>query len=193
VAVIGSQIKNDLFFGVSPLGRQILINGSSYTIVGVLKNQSGLGTTSANDAVMIPYTTAISSLGISTVNRVDVYMSNPDKSGDIIAEIDNILNKAFNYHENAFSVYNMQDMVDTLGNITGMMTLLLTGIASISLIVGGIGIMNMMLVSVTERTREIGIRKALGAEPSNIQLQFLIESIFLSLFGGVIGMVLGCL
>lgn len=193
VAVIGSEIERDMFFGVQPLGEKLLINGSSYTIVGVLKEQSGLSTTSTNDAVLIPYTAAMSNLGISTVASVEVYMADSDKSDEIISSINDVLNQAFNYHDNTFNVYNMQDIINTLGNITGMMSLLLAGIASISLIVGGIGIMNMMLVSVTERTAEIGLRKALGAEPSRIQLQFLIESIFISLFGGIIGMFFGLL
>jgi len=193
VTVIGSHIEHDMFFGVQPLGKKLLINGSSFTVVGVLKAQSGLSTASTNDAVLIPYTTAMSDLGISTVASVEVYMSDPGKSDEIISSISDVLNQAFNYHDNTFNVYNMQDIINTLGSITGMMSLLLAGIASISLIVGGIGIMNMMLVSVTERTTEIGLRKALGAEPSRIQLQFLIESIFISLFGGVIGIIFGLL
>ncbi|HEX2945273.1 MAG TPA: ABC transporter permease [Clostridia bacterium] len=193
VAVIGSQIERDMFFGIQPIGRQLLVNGETYTIIGVLKAQSGFSTTSTNDAVLIPYTAAMSDLGVSTISSVEVYMSEPARSDEIISSINNVLNQAFNYHDNTFKVYNMQDIISALGNITGMMSLLLAGIASISLIVGGIGIMNMMLVSVTERTTEIGLRKALGAEPSRIQLQFLMESIFISLFGGIIGMVLGLL
>lgn len=191
VAVIGSQIANDMFFGIQPLGRQIMINGCSYTIVGVLKAQTGFSMGSTNDEVLIPYTSAMKTLGSRSITSVDIYMSDSTKSNEIITSIDNVLNEAFNYHDNAFSVFNMQDMISTIGSITGMMSLLLAGIASISLIVGGIGIMNMMLVSVTERTTEIGLRKALGAEPSRIQLQFLIESIFISLVGGIIGMILG--
>ncbi len=191
VAVIGSQIANDMFFGIQPLGRQIMINGCSYTIVGVLKAQTGFSMGSTNDEVLIPYTSAMKTLGSRSITSVDIYMSDSTKSDEIITSIDNVLNEAFNYHDNAFSVFNMQDMISTIGSITGMMSLLLAGIASISLIVGGIGIMNMMLVSVTERTTEIGLRKALGAEPSRIQLQFLIESIFISLVGGIIGMILG--
>lgn len=193
VAVIGSEIERDMFYGVRPLGEKLLINGSSYTIVGVLREQSGLSTTSTNDAVLIPYTAAMSNLGIGTVASVEVYMADSGRADEIISSINDVLNQAFNYHDNTFKVYNMQDIINTLGDITGMMSLLLAGIASISLIVGGIGIMNMMLVSVTERTAEIGLRKALGAEPSRIQLQFLIESIFISLFGGIVGMFFGLL
>jgi putative ABC transport system permease protein len=191
VAVIGSQIATDMFFGQQPLGRQIIINGMSYTVIGVLKAQTGFSVSSTNDAVLVPYTSAMKTLGSRSITSVDIYMSDSTKSADIITSIKSVLNQAFNYHANAFSVFNMQDMISTIGNITGMMSLLLAGIASISLIVGGIGIMNMMLVSVTERTTEIGLRKALGAEPSRIQLQFLIESIVISLIGGIIGMALG--
>ena len=193
VAVIGSELAQDLFFGEDPLGRSILINGSSYTVGGLLKAQSGFSMDSTNDAVLIPYTAAMKTLGVRSITSVDIYMADSTKSNEIITSINNVLNEAFNYHDDSFSVFNMQDMISTINNITGMMSLLLAGIASISLIVGGIGIMNMMLVSVTERTTEIGLRKALGAEPSRIQLQFLIESIFISLFGGAIGMVIGLL
>lgn len=193
VAVIGSDLAEDLFFGSQPLGQKIVIDGESYTIVGVLAPQSGFSTDSTNDTVLIPYTSAMRTLGVSSITSVDVFMADPSKSDAIISGINTVLNQAFNYHDDSFSVFNMQDMISTIGNITGMMSMMLAGIAAISLIVGGIGIMNMMLVSVTERTTEIGLRKALGAEPSRIQLQFLIESIFISLFGGVIGMVLGLL
>lgn len=191
VVVIGSELASKVFFGEQPIGKNIVINGNHYTVVGILKPQSGFSMNSTNNAVLIPYTTAMRTLGIRNITSVDVYMKDSTKSDQIISSIKNILNQAFNYHDNSYSVFNMQDMISTIGNITGMMSLLLAGIAGISLVVGGIGIMNMMLVSVTERTTEIGLRKALGAEPSRIQLQFLIESIFISLFGGLIGMVLG--
>lgn len=191
VAIIGSDIAKELFFGINPVGKTIKINSIDYTIVGMLKATTGFSLGTTNDMVLVPYTSAMSTLGIRTIMSVSIYMSDSTKSDSIISDIKNILNQAFNYHNDSFNVTNMQDMLNTLGNITGMLSLLLAGIASISLIVGGIGIMNMMLVSVTERTTEIGLRKALGAEPSRIQLQFIIESIFLSLIGGIIGLLLG--
>lgn len=191
VVIIGSDIVKDLFYGVDPEGKQIVVNGITYTVVGILKPSSGFSMGSTNNAVLIPYTAAMKTLGIRNISSVEVQMEDSSKSDIIISKIENVLNEAFNYRDNAFSIFNMQDMLDTMGNITGMMSLLLAGIASISLIVGGIGIMNMMLVSVTERTTEIGLRKALGAEPSRIQLQFLIEAVFLSMFGGIIGMLVG--
>ncbi len=193
VAVIGSDLAKELFFGREPIGQQILIKGNTVTIVGVLKATSGSMIGSTNNTVIMPYTSSLKTLGIGYITSVDVYMSDRSKSDVIINDLSTILNSAFNYHENSFSVFNMQNIIDVIGNITGILTFLLAGIASISLLVGGIGIMNMMLVSVTERTTEIGLRKALGAEPAQIQLQFLIESIFISLFGGVLGLGIGIL
>ncbi|MEN8907415.1 MAG: ABC transporter permease [Clostridiales bacterium] len=191
VAVVGSEIAKEFFLGENPIGKEILIKNRTYTIIGLLKPTSGFAMGSTNDVVMIPYTSAMKSLGIGSITSVDAYMDNPEESDTIMESLNGVLSESFNYREDAFSVFNMQDMLDTVSNITGMMSLLLAGIASISLLVGGIGIMNMMLVSVTERTSEIGLRKALGAEPGSIQMQFLIESIVLCLFGGAIGFLLG--
>lgn len=193
VAVIGSDLVNELFFGSEPIGQEVLINGYTTTIVGTLKSTSGSIMGSTNNLVILPYTTSMKTLGVRNITNVDLYMSDANKSESIINDVNTILNAAFNYRENSFSVFNMQNMIDAIGNITGLLTLLLAGIASISLLVGGIGIMNMMLVSVSERTTEIGLRKALGAEPIHIQLQFLIESIFISLFGGGLGLIIGVL
>lgn len=193
IAVIGSDLVKELFFGVEPIGQKLLINGNTVTIVGVLKATSGSIMGPSNNILILPYTSAMKTLGVRNITNVDVYMSDANKSEVIISDVTTILNSAFNYRENTFSVLNMQNIIDVIGNITGILTLLLAGIASISLLVGGIGIMNMMLVSVTERTTEIGLRKALGAEPAQIQLQFLIESIFISLFGGILGLIIGVL
>ncbi|WP_088228694.1 ABC transporter permease [Desulfosporosinus sp. FKB] len=193
VAVLGSDLVKDFFFGINPLGQKILINGNTFTIVGVLKASSSTIAGSTNKLAMIPYTTAMKTLEIGYIKSVDVYMSDSSKSVAITNDLTTVLNTAFNYYKDSFNVINMQNIINMIGNITGMMALLLAGIASISLLVGGIGIMNMMLVSVTERTTEIGLRKALGAEPAQIQLQFLIESIFISLFGGILGLLLGIL
>jgi len=193
VAVIGSEIAKSLFLGENPIGKELIIKDRTYTVVGLMKPSSGFSMGSTNDVVIIPYTSAMKSLGIGSITSVDAYMSNSKKSDKIIDSINGVLSEAFNYRKDSFNVFNMQEMLNTMSDITGMMSLLLAGIASISLLVGGIGIMNMMLVSVTERTSEIGLRKALGAEPGRIQLQFLIESIVLSLFGGIIGLVIGIL
>jgi putative ABC transport system permease protein len=193
VAVIGEDIINGLFFGVNPLGKKIMINGTTFKIIGTLSESSGFSITSNNDTVVIPYTTALRSLGIKNVTNLDVYLSNTKIADDTVIDIKGVLNRAFNYNDDAYSVFNMGDMIESFQTMMAMMSLLLAGIAAISLVVGGIGIMNMMLVSITERTTEIGLRKALGATPGRIQLQFIIEAIFLSLIGGFIGLLLGSL
>ena len=193
VAIIGKDINEELFFGKDPIGEDILINGFTFKVVGVLNPSSEFSFTSSNKTIIIPYTTSMKVLGNRNINNVDVYMDDNGKSDIIIDDLKQALNQAFNYKDDAYFIFNMEDIISTIGDITGMMSLLLAGIASISLVVGGIGIMNMMLVSVTERTSEIGLRKALGAEPQSIQLQFIIESIFLSVFGGILGLGLGML
>lgn len=193
VAIIGSDVVQELFFGVNPVGKELMIHGTTYTIIGTLSPSSGFSMSSNNMAVIIPYTTALRSLGVKTFATVDVYLSDTSIADDTVNEIKGVLNLAFNYKDNAYSIFNMGDMITSFQSMMSMMSLLLAGIAAISLLVGGIGIMNMMLVSITERTTEIGLRKALGATPKRIQLQFIIESIFLSLIGGFIGLLLGSL
>ncbi len=191
VAVIGDDIVKKLYYGVNPVGKSLRINGTTYTIIGTLAASNGFSMNSNNDAVIIPYTTALRSLGVKNVTSLDVYLNDTSIADDTVIDIKGVLNAAFNYDEDAYTVFNMGDMIESFQTMMGMMSMLLAGIAAISLVVGGIGIMNMMLVSITERTKEIGLRKALGATPGRIQLQFIIESIFLSLIGGIIGLVLG--
>lgn len=191
VAVIGNDIVMELFYGVNPIGKQLVINGMSYTVIGTLAVSNGFSMNSNNDVVIIPYTTALGSLGVRNVASLDVYLKDTKLADETVISIKGVLNQAFNYKEDAYSVFNMGDMIESFQTMMSIMSMLLAGIAAISLIVGGIGIMNMMLVSITERTTEIGLRKALGAPPNRIQLQFIIESIFLSLFGGIIGLILG--
>ncbi|MDG4658533.1 ABC transporter permease [Ectobacillus antri] len=191
VCLIGSNIANELFFGENPIGQKLLIAGVTHTVVGTLQKSNSFSDGNNNDSVIIPYTTSMGLLGTGYMTNVEVYMSDANHSEKITEDIESVLNQAFNYKENSFSIMNMQDMIASFKKITTMLSLMLGGIASISLVVGGIGIMNMMLVSVTERTAEIGLRKALGAEPKRIQQQFLLEAVFLSLFGGTIGLLLG--
>ncbi|WP_307290442.1 ABC transporter permease [Bacillus sp. SORGH_AS_0510] len=193
VCLIGANIANDLFWGEDPVGKKLLISGVTYTVIGTLQKSNSFSDSSNNDAVIIPYTTSMSILETGYISSVDVYMGNSNHSEKITEDIEAVLKQAFNYKDNSFTVMNMQDMLASFNKITTMLSLMLGGIASISLVVGGIGIMNMMLVSVTERTTEIGLRKALGAEPKRIQQQFLLEAVFLSLFGGAIGFLLGVL
>jgi len=191
VCLIGKNIVTEYFKTESAIDKEIIINGISYTIIGTLQKSSGFSMNSNDDAVIIPYTTAMGLLGTGYINSVNVYMKNGDLSDETTTEIKQVLNTAFNYDSDGYSVSNMQNILDTVASMTSMMTALLAGIASIALVVGGIGIMNMMLVSVTERTAEIGLRKALGAEPKTIQWQFLLEALFLSVFGGVLGLIAG--
>lgn len=191
VAVLGSNVVQKLFYGVDPVGKSVTINGTDYTVIGTLTASSGFSMSSTNDAVIIPYTTALRGLGTKNITSLDIYVKDTNQADDTVANLKGVLNAAFNYKDNAYTIFNMGDMINSFQTMMSMMSLLLAGIAAISLVVGGIGIMNMMLVSITERTTEIGLRKALGATPNTIQLQFIIESIFLSIMGGLIGLVLG--
>lgn len=193
VAIIGQEITDTFFFGKNPLGEKILVSGVAYTVVGVYEPSSALALNASSKSVIMPYTTAMRSLGVKNITNFDVYMADSTQGEQIKQDVEGVLNAAFNYNEDGFSIINFEDILDMFGNLTGILSAMLAGIASISLVVGGIGIMNMMLVSVTERTTEIGLRKALGAEPNVIQQQFLLEAIFLSLFGGFIGLGLGVL
>jgi len=191
VCLVGANVANNLFWGVNPIGKSLRIGGLKYRIVGTLKESFGFTISSNNDAVIIPYTTAMSFLGTRYISSVEVFMADSKLSESITTNIKSVLNEAFNYKDDSFTIFNMQDILTTILAMTAMLSLMLGGIASISLVVGGIGIMNMMLVSVTERTSEIGLRKALGAEPKRIQQQFLIEAVVLSVFGGAVGLLLG--
>ncbi len=192
VAVIGSNIAGH-FYGIDPLGKKLVINGTAYTIIGTLQATTGFSLGSPNDTVVIPYTTALRSLGVKNISSLDVFLKDTSLADETVLAIKGVLNQAFNYREDVYTIFNMGDIIESFQSIMSMMSLLLAGIAAISLVVGGIGIMNMMLVSITERTTEIGLRKALGATPFTIQLQFLIESIFLSIIGGFAGLILGTL
>lgn len=192
VAVIGSNIA-DHFYGIDPLGKKLVINGTTYTIIGTLQATTGFSLGSPNNTVVIPYTTALRSLGVKNISSLDVFLKDTNLADETVLAIKGVLNQAFNYREDVYTIFNMGDIIESFQSIMSMMSLLLAGIAAISLVVGGIGIMNMMLVSITERTTEIGLRKALGATPFTIQLQFLIESIFLSIIGGLAGLILGTL
>lgn len=196
VCVINEEMAESLFFGVDPLGKELLLGGHTFTVVGILSSDSDMDMMAqmmgmGGEKAVIPYTTAMHMTGSGYINSLDIYVENTDYTDQVIDDLEDMLYAAFNYHEDTYNVINMENLLDTMNTMMSMMTGLLAGIASIALLVGGIGIMNMMLVSVTERTTEIGLRKALGAEPGQIQLQFLIESFILSVLGGLIGMVLG--
>ncbi|MCL1802625.1 MAG: ABC transporter permease [Eubacteriaceae bacterium] len=196
VCLIDKTLMKSLFYGIDPLGKQISISGISHTVIGVLASsnmdlmrqaQGGRD----NGRIIVPYTDAMKLSGTQNITSMVVYLKDSSLAEETIKKLEHALDTAFNFKENSYFVFNMQSLVDTMNTVLDMMTALLAGIASISLVVGGIGIMNMMLVSVTERTSEIGLRKALGAQPKHIQGQFLIESFILSVIGGIIGAFLG--
>ena len=199
VCVIDSDLRTALFPGENPIGREIILSGHTFTIVGmtsddsadVMSAMSSMYGGDINGTAIIPYEAALRMTGAQSITSLTLYLDNTDLADETIAAVEDILNAAFNYRDGAYRVINLDSLLDTMDTITGMMTTLLAGIASIALLVGGIGIMNMMLVSVSERTTEIGLRKALGARPRLIQIQFLMESVMLSLMGGFVGIVIG--
>ena len=192
VAVIGSAVVNQLFTGKDPLGQKIKINGYIFTVVGVLETISTGQSGTDDDYVVIPVTVAQRISRNSTIRNFSVEAVDTKDVDTVVTKLEEFLLGIYK-NENAYRVINSEQMLETLSEVTGTMMALLGGIAAISLIVGGIGIMNIMLVSVTERTREIGIRKAIGAKRKNILVQFLIEAIVVTGLGGLIGIALGVL
>ena len=152
-----------------------------------------MDTSDLDGSVIIPYRNALTMSGAANVTSLDVYIADGYSNSEVESNLRRVLDNIYNGADNAYSVIDLESLMSSMDTVEGMMTTMLGGIASIALLVGGIGIMNMMLVSVTERTKEIGLRKALGAEPIRIQMQFLIESITLSLLGGLIGVAFGML
>lgn len=196
VCVIGKTIVDNLFPDGDPVGKTIRINLAPFKVVGVLgaKGQSS-GGQDQDDVVFVPLTTAMNRMmGITYVNNITIQAMNENVIDSVQAEVENLLrnrHRIKNPDDDDFSVRNLAALMDTMMSTANTITMLLGCIAAISLLVGGIGIMNIMLVSVTERTREIGIRKALGATYNNILLQFLIESAVIGIIGGFLGVVLG--
>lgn len=198
--VIDGDIRAALFPNENPVGKEIVIAGLTFTVVGVtdddsnsdvMRAMSSMTGGNSSGTIIIPYQAALRMNGMGVVNNLTLYITDTSQTDATISLLEERLNGIFNYRDQAFNILNLDSLLDTMDTITGMMTTLLAGIASIALLVGGIGIMNMMLVSVSERTTEIGLRKALGARPGLIQGQFLLESVLLSLMGGGIGIILG--
>ena len=185
VAVISPSVARTFYPGQVAIGKPIKLDGLDYRIVGV--------SDADGDQIVIPYTTALRTLGVTAVKQVDIFKTDAADVATVKRDVTAKLYQFYNGRDDTYDVVSLDEALDSIDQINTMLSLLLTGIASISLIVGGIGIMNMMLVSVTERTTEIGLRKALGAKPRTIRLQFLLESILLSLMGGVIGILVGAM
>lgn len=196
VSVIGATVAANLFGSVNPVGKKIRIGNAPYTVIGVLKSKgSSGGGQDQDDVVLIPLTTAQERLiGITHVQSINVQVTDSDKMDEVQSNIEKLLRQRHRIRagaEDDFNVRNLTDVMETMSSMSTMITLFLGAIAGISLLVGGVGIMNITLASVTERTREIGIRKAIGATYSNIMLQFLIESTMISVIGGIIGIFIG--
>lgn len=189
VAVLGKKVYDELFDGQPYKDQSISISGQKFSVLGVLTEKGSLMGQSQDDTVMIPLTTSQRLFGIDNVTWIMVEATEQDAISGAKTDTKRVLGRELKSDE--FSVIGQEEMSGALGNILGIMTAMLAGLAGISLLVGGIGIMNIMLVSVTERTREIGIRKAVGAKMSNILIQFIIEAVALSVVGGSIGIAIG--
>ncbi len=191
VVVLGYNVATELFGFTTPVDKTVQIDGTTFKVIGVLAEKGEELTGSVDDSVLIPFTTAQRFIGQTYVTSATVLMTDEDSVEMGMAKMKQKLYNQFDGDETSYSVRNQSSVTEALDSVSNTMTLLLAGIASISLIVGGIGIMNIMLVSVTERTREIGIRKAIGARKKDIMLQFLIEAIVLSALGGILGAAIG--
>ncbi|HOX21675.1 MAG TPA: ABC transporter permease [Candidatus Paceibacterota bacterium] len=193
VAVIGPTVSEDLFGeGADPVGQTIRINKINFKVIGVTKSKGGSGMTNQDDIILIPVSTAQQFLtGNKYVSTIYVSAIDQDSMTEAQNDITSLLLSRHNVSVADFSIMNQSDIIASASSITNTLTILLGAIAGISLVVGGIGIMNMMLTTVTERTREIGLRKAIGAKKKDISSQFLVEAVMLTFIGGIVGIVLG--
>jgi putative ABC transport system permease protein len=198
VAILGANVASSLFGDTDPVGQSVRINNISFRVVGVLTAKGGGGFGNQDDQVLVPITTAMARLqrnrsgAGNTINQISVQVVSAGQMDAATQQIGEILRQRHHIRFNDdFTIRSQADLLASANQITGILTLFLGGVAGISLLVGGIGIMNIMLVSVTERTREIGIRKAIGATRRNVLVQFLTEATILSVMGGLIGVGLG--
>lgn len=189
VAVIGQTVYQNFFNGENAIGKRIFLGDKLYTVVGVLGKIGSFAGVDADNNALIPVELASAQYGVKIVARIDVSANNKELLPVVIRQINQTLLKRLTTDD--FSIETADSLSSTISNITNVLSLALGGIAAISLLVGGIGVANIMLVSVTERTKEIGLRKALGAKRSDILKQFLIESVMISVTGGLIGIALG--
>jgi putative ABC transport system permease protein len=198
VAVIGPTTWEDLFgTDTEPVGQKIKINKIEFTVIGVTESKGGSGMDNQDDRIYIPISTAQKFLtGSKSVSTINVEVESDEYMTQVQEEITSLLLERHGIADSAladFSIMNQADILDTMSSVSDTLTLLLGAIAGISLLVGGIGIMNMMLTTVTERTKEIGLRKAIGAKSADITFQFLTEAVVLTFLGGIIGVIFGCL
>jgi putative ABC transport system permease protein len=192
VAVIGTTTAQNLFGRINVVGQQFRLLGQSFTVIGVAEPKgTGFGGQDQDDQILVPYSTLSRLQGLNRIPSLTVKSNSSDQSAVVTQELTDYFVTKFRNDANSVRVQSQDQLLSTVGSITQTFTLLLAAIASISLAVGGIGIMNIMLVSVSERTREIGIRKAIGAKSRDVLLQFLIEALILSGSGGIIGILIG--
>lgn len=199
VAVLGPTVRDDLFGenATNVVGQKIRINGSEYSVIGITVTKGGSGFSNSDDIIYIPYTTMMRYIsGNKYLSEIDVKATTSDSSTQVQEDITTLLMSRHKITDSTkvdFNIMNQADILATASSVTGTFTTLLAAVAAISLLVGGIGIMNMMLTTVTERTKEIGLRKAIGAKRRDINIQFLVEATMLTFFGGVAGVLLGWL
>lgn len=203
VMVLGDAVAKQLFPEGDPIGQNVRVSvggrvGQNFRVIGLAEPKGGSGFGNADDQVFVPISTLQARLfaqrnsrGGANVSTINVQMASEDVQEETVAAIGDLLRQRHRSVQDDFTVQSQQEILNTLGQVLGTFTLLLGAIAGISLVVGGIGIMNIMLVSVTERTREIGIRKAVGARRKDILVQFLVESVVVSVFGGALGIAIG--
>ena len=193
VAVIGSETATNLFSTTNVVGQTMYISGIEFKIIGVLQSQGTSATGSSDDRVIIPLQTAQRLLQTTTIKTFYAEATDKDSVSEAISYLTLFLNKKYDNNTNSYRIMDQTSLLETASSTTSSLTTMLGGIAAISLVVGGIGIMNIMLVSVIERTREIGIRKAIGAKRGVILTQFLIEAATISTLGGIFGVLIGFL
>jgi len=196
VAVLGQTVVTNLFpNGQSPIGQLVRIRNVPFTVVGVLASKGSNGFQDQDDTIMIPFRTGqVRLFGSSNINQIVVQVADSSQIDTVNSAMANLLrqrHKLQSYQADDFSIRNNADIISRVSSVSDTLTMLLGGVAAVSLVVGGIGIMNIMLVSVTERTREIGIRLAIGAQPRDVLFQFLVEAVVLSLLGGIVGILIG--
>jgi putative ABC transport system permease protein len=191
IVVLGSETAATFFGAGNPVGQYIQVSGTSYKVVGVLASKGSSLGQSGDNVIIVPLSTGQRLVGSTTISTVYLQGKSEDQMDFVMNEVKLSLASMYPGKSDNYGVTNQQDVVDTMSSVSDTMTMMLGGIASISLLVGGIGIMNIMLVSVSERTKEIGIRKAIGAKRRDVLLQFLIEAVVLSSLGGLIGILFG--